>query len=46
MYGLQICQLVVVGIYADAEEKAGISPIHKLVVAELRNHMLRPVVML
>lgn len=33
--GLQIRQLVVVGVYARAEEQAGVSPVYDLVVPEL-----------
>jgi hypothetical protein len=35
MYCLEICQFVVVCIYADAKEQAGIPPVYNLVVAEL-----------
>ena len=28
MYSLQICQLIVVGIYTDAEEESGVAPVY------------------
>lgn len=35
MYGLEIGQLVVVGVDAGAEEEASVASVHDLVVAEL-----------
>lgn len=35
MYSLQIRQLVIIGVDADAEEEACVAPVHDLVVAEL-----------
>jgi hypothetical protein len=35
MYSFQICEFIVVGIHADTEEQASISPVDNLVVAEL-----------
>jgi hypothetical protein len=35
MDSFEICQLVVVGIDADAEEETGVSTVNDLVVAEL-----------
>lgn len=34
--GLQVCELVVVRIHADAEEQSGVAAVNDLVVAELR----------
>ena len=36
MNGFEICEFVVVGINANTEEQAGISPVYNLVIAELR----------
>jgi hypothetical protein len=36
MYGFQVRQLVVVGVHADTEEETRVSPVHNLVVLELR----------
>ena len=35
MNGLEIGKFVIIGVNADAEEKAGVSPIDNLVVSEL-----------
>ena len=35
MDGFQVCELVVVGVDADAEEEASVATIHDLVVPEL-----------
>ena len=35
MDGLQVCQLIVVGVHANAEEQTRIAAVHDLVVPEL-----------
>ena len=40
MDGLQVCELVVVRIHANAEEETGVSTVNDLVVPELKHHVL------
>ena len=40
MDGLQVCELVVVRVHADAEEETSVSPVNDLVVPELKHHAL------
>ena len=42
MNGFQVCQFVVIRIHAYAEEQAGVTAIHDLVVPELHSGALCP----
>ena len=40
MDGLQVCELVVVCVHANAEKETSVSPVNDLVVPELKHHAL------
>lgn len=42
MDGLQVRELVVIRIHADAEEQTSVAPVHDLVVSELHEPFSRP----